>query len=263
MTETTTTAPATTYELRGSAAWIRLSRPERMNAIDAHTIDGITEGLDRSLRDNARAVVLTGSGNVFCAGADLKVALRGLDDFSAIDRVLGEANALIRRIAAHPMPVIAAVNGTAIAGGLELILACDLALAAEDAVLADGHANFGVFPGGGSAVRLPRIAGPARAKHLLFTGRSATAGEWRDLGVINDVIPGDQLEDAVQALCDTLAKRSLQMQAAVKRIVNDSLNVALEEALDLELDACRAHLRSTDAAEGLAAFSEGRRPNFH
>ncbi|MHB8690352.1 MAG: enoyl-CoA hydratase/isomerase family protein [Solirubrobacteraceae bacterium] len=262
MTETATTAPATRYELRRRAAWIRLNRPEKMNAIDPDTIEGITAGLDRSLRDSARTVVLTGSGNVFCAGADLKFAMRGLGDFSAIDGVLGDANALIRRIAAHPMPVVAAVNGTAIAGGLELILACDLALAAEDAVLADGHANFGVFPGGGSAVRLPHIIGSARAKHLLFTGRTASASEWRDLGVINDVVPGDQLEGAVQTLCDALAKRSLQMQAGVKRIVNDSLNLPLEEALDLELDACRTHLRSTDAAEGLAAFSDGRRPNF-
>ena len=129
-------------------------------------------------------------------------------------------------------------------------------------VLADGHANFGVFPGGGSSVRLPRIMGPARAKYLLFTGRTASASEWRDLGVINDVVPAEQLEAKTQALCDSLAKRSLQMQSGVKQIINDSSNLPLDEALDRELDACRAHLRSTDAAEGLAAFAEGRRPTF-
>jgi enoyl-CoA hydratase len=260
-TEITATT-ATTYERRGPAAWIRLTRPETMNAIAPDTIVGIEAALDRSLLDGARSVVLTGSGAVFCAGADLKHALRGLDDLSAIDDMLSDANAMLRRIATHPLPVIAAVNGTAIAGGLELLLACDLVIAAEEATLADGHATFGVFPGGGGAVKLARILGPARAKQLLFTGRGAPAQEWRQLGVVNEVVPRENLEDTVQALCESLAKGSLQMQIAAKRVVNESLDLPMDAALDLELAACREHLRGTDAAEGLAAFSEGRRPNF-
>jgi enoyl-CoA hydratase len=259
---TTTTAPATEYELRGSAAWIRLMRPEKMNAIDRDVIDGIATGLDRALEDDARSVVLTGSGRVFCAGADLKQALSGLDDLTAIDSLLGEAGAIIRRIAQHPTPVIAAVNGTAVAGGLELILACDLVVAAQEATLADGHANYGVFPGGGSSVLLPRIMGTTRAKQLIFTGRAASATEMQKLGVVNDVVPREQLEDAVQSLCETLAQRSREMLARAKKVMRESFVMPIEQALDLEADACRAQLRSADAAEGLAAFSEGRRPNF-
>jgi enoyl-CoA hydratase/carnithine racemase len=263
MADTTTmTTPATEYELRGPAAWIRLTRAKKMNAIDGDVIDGIAAGLDHASGDGARSVVLTGSGPVFCAGADLKNALQGLNDFAAIDGLLADAGVLFRRIAEHPTPVIAAVNGAAVAGGLELILACDLVIAAEEATLADGHANYGVFPGGGSSVLLPRIMGTTRAKHLIFTGRAATAREMQELGVVNEVVPREQLEDAVQSLCKTLAQRSGEMLTRAKKVMRGGSDLPLEEALDLELDACRAQLRSADAAEGLAAFSEGRRPNF-
>jgi enoyl-CoA hydratase/carnithine racemase len=264
MTDVSTqTPPATAYEMRDTAAWIRLVRPQQMNAIDGDVLDGIAAGLDRALADGARSVVLTGSGPVFCAGANLKNALRGLDDLTLIDGLLAEARVIFRRIAEHPTPVIAAVNGAAVAGGLELILSCDLVIAAEDATLADGHANYGVFPGGGSSVFLPQIMGMARAKHLIFTGRTATARELQQLGVVNDVVPADQLESAVQSLCETLARRSGEMQARAKRVMREAAELPVERALDLELEACREQLRSTDAAEGLAAFSEGRRPNFN
>jgi len=264
MTEVSTaTPPATAYEMRGTAAWIRLARPQQMNAIDGDVLDGIAAGLDRALADGARSVVLTGSGPVFCAGANLKNALRGLDDRTLIDGLLAEARVVFRRIAEHPTPVIAAVNGAAVAGGLELILSCDLVVASEEATLADGHANYGVFPGGGSSVLLPEIIGMARAKHLIFTGRSASAREMQQLGVVNDVVPANQLEAAVESLCETLARRSGEMQARAKRVMRETADLPQEQALDLELAACREQLRSPDAAEGLAAFSEGRRPNFN
>ncbi len=259
----TATPPATAYEIRGTAAWIRLARPQQMNAIDSDVLDGIAAGLDRALTDGARSVVLTGSGPVFCAGANLKNALRGLDDLTLIDGLLAEARVIFRRIAEHPTPVIAAVNGAAVAGGLELILSCDLVVAAEEATLADGHANYGVFPGGGSSVLLPQIMGMTRAKHLIFTGRTATAREMQQLGVVNDVVPAQELEAAVQSLCETLDRRSGEMQARAKRVMREAAELPREQALDLELAACREQLRSADAAEGLAAFSDGRRPNFN
>jgi enoyl-CoA hydratase/carnithine racemase len=136
-------------------------------------------------------------------------------------------------------------------------------VAAEEATLADGHANYGVFPGGGGSVLLPQIMGMARAKHLIFTGRTATAREMQQLGVVNDVVPADQLEAAVASLCETLARRSGEMQRRAKRVMREAAELPREQALDLELAACREQLRSPDAAEGLAAFSEGRRPNFN
>jgi enoyl-CoA hydratase/carnithine racemase len=233
-----------------------------MNAIDPDVIAGLRDGLAQARSDGARAVVITGSGGVFCAGADLKHVLRGLDDVSAVERLLEDAERLMCSIERHPAPVIAAVNGAAIAGGFELVLACDLVIAAEDALLSDGHAKYGLFPGGGSTARLPRIVGPSRAKHLLFTGRTATASEMRELGVVNDVVPAERLEPAVAELCERIARGSEASLARMKRVVGEGLDLPLGEALALELAVAKEHLRSADVAEGLAAFSQGRRPRF-
>ena len=264
MADTTSAARTTAvaYELQGPAAWLRLQRPERMNAIDPDVIDGLREGLARARGDGARAIVITGSGGGFCAGADLRYIMGALDDLAAVERLLEDAEDLMRAIERHPAPVIAAVNGDAIAGGFELVLACDLVIAAEDAMLADGHAKFGLFPGGGSTARLPRIVGPSRAKELLFTGRAATAREMRELGVVTEIVPPDRLEAAVTELCERIARGSAAALTRMKRVVGEGLDLPLDQALDLELAVAKEHLRSADVAEGLAAFSERRRPHF-
>jgi enoyl-CoA hydratase/carnithine racemase len=264
MTDTTSAPPTTAvgYERRGCAAWLRLQRPEKMNAIDPDVLDGLTSGLAQAKADGARAVVITGAGGVFCAGADLKHAMRGLDDLCGLERLLEDAEALMRAIEHHPTPVIAAVNGTAIAGGFELVLACDIVIAAQEALLSDGHAKYGLFPGGGSTARLPRIVGPSRAKHLLFTGRTATAAEMRELGVVTEVVAGEELETAVSELCERIARGSAASLARMKRAVGVGLDLPLDEALALELAVAKEHLRSADVVEGLAAFAEGRSPRF-
>lgn len=261
-TELPQTTAATEYELRGSTAWIRLARPEKRNAISPDMLDGIEQGLDRARDSHARAVVITGSGGVFCAGADLEFVLGHLDDMTQVERLLERAGALMQRIERYPAPVIAAVNGAAIAGGLELVLACDLVIAAADATLADGHAAYGVFPGAGSTARLPRRIGATRAKHLLFTGRAASAGEMRELGIVNDVVPADCLETAVDELCARLARTSSAGLARMKRVVLEGASLPLDDALRLEFEVACEHLRGPDVAEGLAAFAEGRRPEF-
>lgn len=250
------------YELRGPAAWLTLQRPEKRNAIDPDVLEGLQAGLERALADGARAAVLTGSGGIFCAGADLKYALAKARDVAAMEALLKSAGAVMRAIERHPTPVIAAVNGPAIAGGFELVLACDLVLAAEDAMLADGHAKFGLFPGAGGAVRLPRLLGANRAKYLLFTGNALTAREMRELGVVTDVVPGGKLEATVQKLCERLSRASAAGLARMKRVIDDGLDMPLDEALSVEFEASGRHLRSPDVIEGLTAFAEGRRPSF-
>jgi enoyl-CoA hydratase/carnithine racemase len=257
-----TTAESTMYERRGAAAWIRLTRPDKRNALNPDVLAGINDGLDRSIAEGARAVVLTGSGPAFCAGADLAHVLSTLDDVTGVERLLEEAGRLTLRIESHPMPVIAAVNGAAVAGGLELVLACDLVVAAESAVLADGHASWGLFPGAGSSVRLPRLIGANRARQLLYSGQGRTARTMFEWGVVNEVVPDGELDNVVNALCEQLARRSASGLARMKRAIGATQTMSVADGLSFELAEALEHLRSADVAEGLSAFAQGRRPNF-
>lgn len=254
--------PAVRHELRDGTLWIRLSRPDAMNALDLPTLDGIESGLARSLEDGARAVAIIGEGRAFCAGADLKFVKGALGDPAALERFLARAGSVFRAVELHPLPVVAALNGLTIAGGLELALACDFIVAAETAKIADGHATFGLFPGAGGAVRLPRRVGLARAKLLLYTGRSRTAREMEEWGLVDLVTREGELEVEVQAICSEIAQRSPVGVRRMKQVVNEQESLPVDRGLRLELDACQIHLRSEDVAEGLAAFNEHRRPQF-
>ena len=172
MSDATATTSSTRYELRERTAWIHLTRPDKRNALDPDVLDGIAAGLDQATDDDARVVVLTGSGPAFCAGADLSHVLDGLADLSAIEDLLATAGRLTMRMEAFPSPIIAAVNGAAIAGGLELVLACDLVVAAESATVLRRSRGVRPVPRGRCLVRLPRLIGANRARHLLFTAET-------------------------------------------------------------------------------------------
>lgn len=249
-------------ERRGDALWIRLARPEAMNALDLSVLDGIEAALERSLAERARCVVITGTGRAFCAGADLKFVQEAQTDPETLRAFLEHAGSTFRKVELHPLPVIAAVNGLALAGGLELALACDVIVARAGAPLGDGHATFGLFPGAGGAVRLPRRIGSARAKLLLFSGRSLPAADLEVWGLVDVVAPDDGLDDTVTALVGDIASRSPVGLRRMKQVVLDQEGLPVDRGLRLELDACQLHLTSEDVAEGLAAFVERRRPQF-
>ncbi len=255
-------APAVQHELREGTLWLRLSRPDAMNALDLPTLDGIEAGLAESLRVGATAVVITGEGRAFCAGADLKFVKGALQDPKAMERFLERAGGVFRQVELHPLPVVAAVNGLTIAGGLELALACDFIVASSTARIADGHATYGLFPGAGGAVRLPRRIGTARAKLLLFTGQSRTAVEMEQWGLVDVVADPDALEADVQAICAEIAQRSPVGVRRMKQVVNDQESLPVDRGLRMELDACQIHLGTEDVAEGLAAFNDHRAPKF-
>jgi len=169
------------YDERGAAAWITLNRPQALNAIDADLLTALDEALSRADRNDAlRCVVITGAGRAFSAGADLKAVKSQLSgDAGAFSKgFVSDFLALLERIERFRLPVIAALNGMALAGGLELVLVCDLVIAAESARIGDAHANYGLIPGGGGSVRLPRKIGPMRAKELMFTGAFVPAASW-------------------------------------------------------------------------------------
>lgn len=258
------TDTAVVVERRGPAAWLRINRPESMNSLNVDVVSGLQAGLDDAQDDDAvRCIVLTGTGRAFCAGADLKfVRNAGEGPGDGPSQFLEQVGALLNRIESFPKPVIAAVNGLALAGGLETVLCCDLVIAAESARLGDAHANYGLLPGGGASVRLPRKIGPTRAKYLIFTGDFVRASELLESGLINQVVPDEELDATVSALVDKLAARSPLGLSRMKQLVNDGLEQPIGTGLRLELMASALHQHSHDMNEGLSAFQEKRPPAF-
>lgn len=253
------------YETRQSGAWIRINRPEAMNSLSVEVIDDIIASLEKAREDDAvRAVVLTGTGKAFCAGADLKEILssRGKELVRGHREFLVHANTMFEAVEMFPKPVISAVNGLALAGGLELILCGDLVIASESAKLGDAHANYGLLPGGGGSVRLPRTVGPTMANYLFFTGELLPASRLVACGLVNEVVPADALETRVAEVLEVIAAKSPLALTRLKQLVRDGLAQEIPTGVRLELLTSEAHAHSEDFAEGLTAFSEGRSPTF-
>jgi enoyl-CoA hydratase len=210
---------------------------------------------------NARALVLTGDGQFFSAGADLKeMATLGLDRAVEIVR---KGHDLFGRIAALPVPVIAAINGLALGGGLELALACDLRVAGESAKLGAPEVNFGLMPAYGGTQRLSRLLGSAKAKELIFTGTMIPAAEALRLGLVNKVVPAGQELRAARDLAHTIAQKAPKAVQASKRAINDGRERPLAEGIELETKLFETEvLPSEDLGEGIAAFVEHRPPKF-
>lgn len=251
-------------EVRDGAMWITINRPASMNSLTPQVLNEISRALDKVQDDTSvRAVVLTGSGRAFCAGADLKYVQSQADDSGdGTRRFLSEVMALMNRLESFPMPVVAAVNGLALAGGLELVLCCDLVIAARSAKLGDAHANYGLLPGGGGSVRLPRKIGPTRAKYLLYTGDFVPAEELVAAGLVNLVVDDAELVAITGQVVAKLVSKSPVGLYRMKTLVDDGLAQPIESALRLELLASEVHAHSADMKEGLAAFNEKRKPVF-
>jgi len=251
-------------EERGAVLWLTLNRPAAMNALTPAMIGALDQAIAQAERsEQIRCVVVTGVGRAFCAGADLKAVRSELGaDEQALSKFLALASGTMARMESLPKPVIAAVNGSAFAGGLEIVLACDLVLAAESAVFGDAHVNFGLLPGGGSSVRLPRKVGVNRAKLMLYTGEPVPVSEFVACGFVHQVVPAAQLRDAAERLATSIAAKSPLVLRRLKQLVGAGLEQPSATALQLELVACDAHVTSHDFHEGLAAFQERRAAVF-
>lgn len=241
--------------------WLKLNRPQALNALTLSLVDAMTTAIKDAQRDpEVRVIVLTGEGRAFCAGADLKDPARSRPESGA--EFVKAIGALTELIEACPMPVIAAINGIAVAGGLELVLACDLVIAAESARLGDAHSNYALFPGAGATVRLPRKVGLNNAKQLMFSGEMLPASEWKSLGLVSQVVTDDGFVDAVSTLATKLAAKSPLVLARMKQALNDAMDQPLPVALRYERALSNLHHFSADRVEGLAAFKEKRAPKF-
>ena len=254
------------FERRGTAAWITLNRPDALNSISPQLIDQFNVALNDVEREPAiRSIVVTGAGRAFCTGGDLKAvsAIAASDELAdASSAFLASISKLMSRLERMPLPVIGAINGMALAGGLELALCCDLIIAVEDARFGDVHARYGLLPGGGGSVRLPRRVGANRAKYLMFTAEQISARRMMEWGLVNEVVPPSELEACVARLAEALAEKSAVGLRRMKQMVDDGLEQPTEVALRTEQIVCEAHNESYDRNEGLAAFIERRAPRF-
>ena len=248
----------------GPVGIVELARPEKFNSLSIALTEGLRAALDDFERPGSgiRAVLVRAQGKNFCTGADLDevLALRG--DAEQVWRFIGPAHRALRRFEASPLPIVVACQGLALAGGLELMLACDVAFAAQDARFGDQHAQYGLLPGFGGSQRLPRIVGVRRALDLFFSARwidAETALQW---GLVNYVVAPEALADAALDYCRLLATRSRPGLATMKRFSHEGLEGSLDAGLALEEASVVVGLLHEDASEGLAAFRARRPPRF-
>ena len=252
------------YEVGGGVATgvvsITLARPESLNALNAQARRELLDAFKQAAKDpEVRCVVLTGEGRGFCSGADL----RGGSGEREFRRVLtAEYNPLVLAIRRLEKPVIAAVNGVAAGAGASLAFACDLVYAAESARFIEAFVRIGLVPDSGSTAALVRTLGRYRAAELIFTGEPLSAQDAAAAGLVNRVLPDDELMPAVRELAERLARAPTRAIGLAKRAINHVEVGALEESLDYEAALQAIAGATADHAEGVAAFTEKRDPRF-
>lgn len=251
-------------ERHEAVAVVTLDRTERLNAIGTETVDALRTAIGDIEGDAAvRSVVITGEGRAFSAGADIAefAAFTSPEQFKAfITAMTGAFSAL----SSLPKPSVAAVNGAALGGGLELALACDFRIAAAGARLGVPEVKLGLLPGAMGTARLTRMLSPGAAKHLLMTGEPVTAEEALRLGLVNEVAPdGPAALERAMGLACRLAALPAGALAAAKRLVDDGREVSFADAVALERASVVQLFGTPDREEGVAAFLGKRQPRFH
>ncbi|MFI8392126.1 enoyl-CoA hydratase/isomerase family protein [Streptomyces sp. NPDC085540] len=263
-----TPAPEDTvlHRIDSNVSWITLNRPEAMNAVTWDQRERVIALLGEASADPAvRAVVITATGKGFCAGADLRGG-----PAAGGERVAGDvarmirlgAQRLITAVLDCEKPVLAAVNGTAAGIGAHLALACDLVIAAEPARFIEVFVRRGLVPDGGGAYLLPRLVGPQKAKELMFFGDAVPAAEAERLGLVNRVVPAQELEATAREWAERLAQGPTRALAMTKQLVNASLDGDRAAALAAEATAQEINMTTADANEGVASFVERRTPKY-
>jgi len=252
------------YQKKGAVAKITLNRPEALNSLNRTMLLEIGEALEDSEKDDViRVVVITGSGKAFCSGVDLKFAKEELTTSQAEQDFFRLGNeVMLRRIEKMPKPVIAAINGYALAGGFEILSVVDLAIASEEALISDRHMKLGLLAAGGAYYRVPLLIGIRKAKELIFTGKTLTGKEAEQIGLVNRAVPPGELEETVDALAAELAELSPVAMRISKALINDTMLVDIEARLELILMSSLVGANSEDRNEGIRAFNEKRKPVF-
>ncbi len=240
---------------------LTIARPEALNALNEPLLLELDELLTQIANDQKiKVLVITGSGRAFIAGADIAAMHQMASEQAKEFALLGQR--IFSKLAALPQPSIAAINGFALGGGLELALACDLRLASDKAKLGQPEIGLGIIPGFGATQRLPRLIGSARAKEMLFTGTTIGANEALALGLVSRVLPPEALLDAAFALANDIAKHSAIIMRHLKTAVDAGADLPLAEGLTVEAEHFAACFATHDQKEGMGAFLEKRQAQF-
>jgi len=247
----------------GAVATITLNRPKQLNALSAAVIDDVRGALvELATDDTVRAIIITGAGDrAFAAGADIG-ELNGITSATDGRRMAERSHQLGRAMADLPKPLIAAINGFALGGGLELALACDIRIAADTAQVGLPEVTLGIMPGWGGTQRLARLVGPGAAKLLMMTGDRIAAAEALRLGVVERVVPAAELLDTAKQIAHKLAGAPPLSIDAIKQAVNRGLNMTLDDANAFEASLFGALTVTEDAKEGTAAFLAKRKAEW-
>ncbi len=251
-----------TYTKEGPFAFITINRPKVMNALSNALVEEFDKAFDLVEEDEeVRALIITGAGDkAFMAGADIK-------ELEARDFIKGRQQTkhrqeVFNRLAEMRVPVIAAINGFALGAGLELAVACTLRIAADNAKLGSPEVNLGIIPGDGATQRLPRLVGFGRAMELVLTGDFIDAEEAYRIGLVNKVVPPEELMEAAKKLAGKIAKKAPLAIQFAKEAVNRSLEVGIYEGLAHESYLHALACATEDKKEGVQAFLEKRKPDF-
>ncbi|MBU8546118.1 enoyl-CoA hydratase/isomerase family protein [Roseomonas sp. ROY-5-3] len=250
---------------QGGVAVLTLSRPEKLNALNDDLLGALMMELDEiELNERIRAVVITGAGRAFSAGADVAwfKPHMAAGPGAAVARFLRPGQRMTRRVEAFPKPIIAAVNGLAFGGGCELVEATHMAVAAESAAFSKAEINIGIIPTFGGTQRLPRHIGRKAAIELILTGRPIAAAEALRLGLINRIVPDARVLAEALALAEEVAAKPPQTVAAALSAIHRGMDASIDDGLAIEEAAYLAIVPTCDAQEGVAAFIEKRKPLY-
>lgn len=250
------------FELDDGIATLTLNRPATLNAMSREMMHSLDAQLDRLAGEaGVRAVLVAGTGRAFSAGGDLVEFEQALRVDPA--RLLADLRfnqEVFKRVEALPVPVVGVANGLAVAGGLELLLCCDLILAAQGARMGDGHARYGVVPAGGATVRLRERISPSRAAQLFYTAGLVDSQTLQAWGLVNEVLPEDRLMDRARALARDIAQCSPEAVGHIKALTAPSPE--RHRRLEAELERFARHIGGQDLARGLAAFRAKQPPRY-
>lgn len=242
-------------------ATIKINRPKVLNALNQETITEITNAVIELEKDSKiKVAILTGEGKAFIAGADIS-AMANMTPLEAKEFAELGHN-MLNTIENSRLPFIAAVNGYALGGGCETLMACDIVIAGKSAKLGQPEINLGVHPGFGGTQRLPRLVGRMKAKELLLTGRNIDAEEAHNIGLVNMVVDDDKLMEASEKIAGKIASKSSIQTSFIKALVNKGVDIDLSTANSLEISYFSSSFSTHDQKEGMKAFLDKRKPTF-